>query len=264
MKELLIFAISAILLYGGATLLQAISLAGRLKPNKAGLLIGGSFAVGLHAWFLYHCIDMGGGQNLNIFNMLSLIFAVASGLLILTAIGRAVENLCLLLYPLAAFSIILVGVFPRQYIIHTAQDPQQLIHILLSIITVSFMCIAAAQALALAWQERLLKSHKVGHWIQIMPALQTMEVLLFQTLWIGFILLTLVIVSAWYSLGDLMSTGDLPKIVVSFLAWLIYAILLLGRHLAGWRGKLAVNFTLLGFALLAIAYFGSELLMMYK
>ena len=40
--------------------------------------------------------------------------------------------------------------------------------------------------------------------------------------------------------------------------WLIYATLLWGRHQLGWRGKTAIKWTIAGFSLLILAYFGSK------
>ena len=41
-------------------------------------------------------------------------------------------------------------------------------------------------------------------------------------------------------------------------AWIIFSTLLWGRHARGWRGKTAVRFTLVGFVLMMLAYFGSK------
>jgi ABC-type uncharacterized transport system permease subunit len=48
------------------------------------------------------------------------------------------------------------------------------------------------------------------------------------------------------------------KTVFAFISWLIFAALLLGRHLRGWRGRLALRWTLAGFATLLLAYVGSH------
>jgi ABC-type uncharacterized transport system permease subunit len=48
------------------------------------------------------------------------------------------------------------------------------------------------------------------------------------------------------------------KTILSILAWLVFAILLAGRWLAGWRGRTAIRWTLGGFISLMLAYFGSK------
>jgi ABC-type uncharacterized transport system permease subunit len=48
------------------------------------------------------------------------------------------------------------------------------------------------------------------------------------------------------------------KTIFSLMAWLVFAVLLWGRHFSGWRGKLALRYTLSGFALLVLGYMGSR------
>jgi ABC-type uncharacterized transport system permease subunit len=42
------------------------------------------------------------------------------------------------------------------------------------------------------------------------------------------------------------------------LAWAIFAALLIGRQIYGWRGRLALRWTLAGFMALVLAYIGSK------
>ena len=42
------------------------------------------------------------------------------------------------------------------------------------------------------------------------------------------------------------------------LSWLIFAALLAGRWLYGWRGRTALRWTLAGFVMLVLAYVGSR------
>ena len=46
--------------------------------------------------------------------------------------------------------------------------------------------------------------------------------------------------------------------VLAVVAWIVYAILLIGRWRLGWRGRPAIHWTLGGFTLLLLAYFGSK------
>jgi ABC-type uncharacterized transport system permease subunit len=48
------------------------------------------------------------------------------------------------------------------------------------------------------------------------------------------------------------------KTLFAFASWGIFATLLIGRHVWGWRGKRALRWTLAGFALLILAYVGSR------
>ena len=51
------------------------------------------------------------------------------------------------------------------------------------------------------------------------------------------------------------------KMVLSIAAWAVFGILLWGRWRFGWRGRTAIRWTLSGFVALALAYFGSKLLL---
>jgi ABC-type uncharacterized transport system permease subunit len=46
--------------------------------------------------------------------------------------------------------------------------------------------------------------------------------------------------------------------VLSLLAWLVFAALLLGRQTLGWRGPVATRWLFIGAALLLLAYVGSR------
>ena len=48
------------------------------------------------------------------------------------------------------------------------------------------------------------------------------------------------------------------KTLFALFSWVTFAGLLAGRYLYGWRGRLAVRWTLTGFVLLLLAYVGSR------
>jgi ABC-type uncharacterized transport system permease subunit len=49
------------------------------------------------------------------------------------------------------------------------------------------------------------------------------------------------------------------KTVLSILAWWVFAILLWGHWRYGWRGRTAIRWSLSGFVVLMLAYFGTKL-----
>jgi ABC-type uncharacterized transport system permease subunit len=87
-----------------------------------------------------------------------------------------------------------------------------------------------------------------------------MELFLFRLVAIGFMLLTLVIVTSFLFFNQLWLSPLLQKTLVSLFAWSVFAILLLGRHYLGWRGRQAIRWTLLGVLLVVVVYFSSQLL----
>lgn len=71
----------------------------------------------------------------------------------------------------------------------------------------------------------------------------------------GFIVLTLTLI-----LGTLFATPwrwD-HKTLFSIMSWVVFAVLLTGRHWLGWRGKTAIGWLYAGSALLLLAYVGSR------
>ena len=93
-----------------------------------------------------------------------------------------------------------------------------------------------------------------------LPPLLTMEAMLFRLIHVAFLLLTVTLVSGIFFSEDLFGRAlrfD-HKTVFAMLSWLIFVALLLGRHLRGWRGRIALRWTLTGFAALLLAYVGSR------
>jgi ABC-type uncharacterized transport system permease subunit len=88
-----------------------------------------------------------------------------------------------------------------------------------------------------------------------------MEYLLFQMLTTGIVFLTLSLASGFLFIEDLFAQHLVHKTVLSILAWIIFTGLLIGRSRYGWRGQTAIRWTLIGFALLLLAYFGSKLVL---
>jgi len=96
--------------------------------------------------------------------------------------------------------------------------------------------------------------------IDRLPALLTMEKLLFRLIGFGFVLLTLTVVSGVVFSEELFGRAFKweHKTTFTMLSWLLFGILLAGRHFRGWRGKTALTFTLSGFGMLLLAYVGSR------
>jgi ABC-type uncharacterized transport system permease subunit len=85
-----------------------------------------------------------------------------------------------------------------------------------------------------------------------------MESLLFQMIATGYALLTLALVTGILFLEDIFAQHLVHKTVLSIIAWLVFGILLWGRWRFGWRGRVAIRWTIGGFIFLMLAYFGSK------
>jgi ABC-type uncharacterized transport system permease subunit len=191
-------------------------------------------------------------------SMVSLIVAL---LLLIATLNKPVEKLGIVIFPIASVMLLLALDLPgNPHLLHTHSWPMG-VHILTSIFAFSLLNIAALQAVLLAIQDQQLKSHPPKRFIQSLPSLQTMESLLFQMLGTGLFFLTISLISGFIFIEDLFAQHLAHKTVLSIIAWIIFSSLLIGRLRYGWRGKTAVRWTLTGFILLLLAYFGSKLVL---
>lgn len=138
----------------------------------------------------------------------------------------------------------------------THYDPKQLVHIVLSTLAFSVLFLAALQAVLLALQEWQLHHRRLQGLVQALPPLQTMERFLFQLVSLGFVLFTLLLLTSILFFQQIFAVPLLQKTLISILAWLIFAVLLMGRKRFGWRGRTAIQWTLSGVVLLTLLYFG--------
>ena len=114
------------------------------------------------------------------------------------------------------------------------------------------------QSILLKIQENQLHQKKINNFINKLAPLQTMESFLFQTIRLGFYLLTFSLITGFVFIEDIFSQHLVHKTVLSILAWMIFASLIIGHKIFGWRGKQAIISTQIGFGILLLAYFGSK------
>jgi len=199
-----------------------------------------------------------GGFNFSFFSTSSLIAMIVALLLLVAALNKPVEKLGIALFPIAACMLALDLNFTDKTQLISHYSWAMSTHILTSIIAFSLLNIAALQAILLAIQDQQLKSHPPKRFIQSLPPLQTMESLLFQMLTTGIVFLTISLISGFLFIEDFFAQHLVHKTVLSILAWVIFTGLLFGRSRYGWRGQTAIQWTLIGFILLLLAYFGSK------
>ena len=133
-------------------------------------------------------------------------------------------------------------------------------NLVIALLAYSLFTIASLHVLMMAMMERGLHRGNLPRFLQGLPPLLTMEQLLFRIIAAGFVLLTLTLASGiLFSealFGKPMSFTH--KTVFGILSWIIFAALLAGRALYGWRGRVAMRWTLAGFLSLVLAYIGSK------
>jgi ABC-type uncharacterized transport system permease subunit len=228
-------------------------------------LLGALF---LHGVALYETIL--GGTYLFIGWALALSAAIWLGMVIfwLESLVIRIDGLLLLLLPAAAFVCALAGAFPQGLVVPHANNSWLRIHLVIALVAYGLMTVAAVQAMLMALLDRHLHrplqpadgANLMSKVLDVQPPLLTQERLLFRIISIGFAVLTLTVCTgsvASYMLTQRLLPFD-HKTVFTLLSWLTFGVLLLGRYRKGWRGRVALRWTLSGFALLLLAYTGSR------
>ena len=230
----------------------------RLRQAILGL---GFFGLLLHTWLIYRGIFTNSGLNLAFFNALSLASWTVVASLLISSLSKPIENLGLVILPLAAVTVLLDLLYPSVSFMSEQASWILKLHVLLSMLAYSMLTLASVQALLLAVQDHYLRMRRPSGFIRSLPPLMTMEALLFEMISIGFVLLTLALASGFAFLENMFAQHLVHKTVLSVVAWLVFGGLLLGRRFWGWRGRKAIAWTLSGFAILILAYFGSKLVL---
>jgi len=254
----------AIFLY----LITAFLLARRLmsgaasaNTSKIGYIALGAGAVVIHASGLYHHIFIPDGINLGFFNAVSLIAMLVAAVVLISSLRQPIENLGIAVLPIAALALLMDNLFVSHHLLSRRLAGEIEIHIILSVLAYTLLSLAAVQAILIAIQDRRLRQKHPGGLLRALPPLQVMENLLFQIITLGFFLLSMALVTGFIYLEDIFAQHLVHKTVLSIIAWVIFAILLWGRWHAGWRGRTAIRWTLTGFVVLVLAYFGSKLVL---
>ncbi len=253
-----LFTLLAVVLYLTAAGALARPLLSGGKPlNRSALSLAGA-AVLIHAGILLSIHR--GALDLHFFAALSLVACVVSALTLVVNIWRPVAALGVIVFPLTALLLALdTFVAPP-----TAPQPlewQIKLHVTVALFAFSVLSIAAVLAILLAIQERALRHRQFGPWLRALPPLTLTETLLFQLIGAGFLLLTLTLLTGILFVDNLFGQHLIHKTVLSIIAWLVFGTLLYGRWRHGWRGRSAVNLTLIGMGVLLLAFFGTKLVL---
>ena len=196
------------------------------------------------------------GLDLHFFAALSL---VAIGMAALTTLYGATGRMAALgvvVFPLAAASLLAYAHCGHA---GAAQlDWRLQLHAWCALLAYATLAVAALLAIMLLLQERAMRRREFHGWLRALPPLTELESLLFRTIAVGFVLLTATLLSGVLFVENLLAQHLMHKTVLSVLSWLAFGALLLGRWRYGWRGAVAVRWTLAAMALLVLAFFGSK------
>jgi ABC-type uncharacterized transport system permease subunit len=177
-----------------------------------------------------------------------------------------VRGLDVLVLPVAAVCVMLPLEWHGAAITIGSDSAALRLHLLVAMAAYSLLTIAALHALLMALLDRRLHtplqapSRGLGRIFAQLPSLLALERLLFRLLGIGFVLLTATLVTGVFFSEQLFGRPLRfeHKTVFTIASWLVFAALLGGRVVFGWRGRTALRWTFAGFLMLLLAYVGSR------
>ncbi len=247
------------LLAAALYLVAAALLYRRVKHTATPILLVIAMAVALHGYLLYVNIFAAGGVNVRLADAGSLVAWTTALAVMLAALCRTEMNLGLLIFPLAALAVLCGWLLPGRDSLISTTSAVRAGHSMLAILAFGSLGLAVAQALLLGYQDRQLRRQPPVV-STLLPPLESMETLLFRLIGVGFVLLTVALLTGVLFNHEL-SGAEFPithHTVLSVAAWVCFGLLLGGHRRYGWRGRNAVRWTLGGFAILFLGYFGSR------
>ncbi len=257
MPDFLLYLITA-LLYAGVAFNQWR----QNREEKFLLSERVALATGLvfHGWLLATDMFNSGGVNFGLSNALSVILWLTVLIYWLASLRHDLHALQAFVLPPAALAVLAQKLAPSGHVLPYTGDALFGMHLVIALLAYSLLTFAALHAGLMAFAERSLHHKKTLVRLPDFPPIMPMERLLFQIIGIGFVLLTLTLVSGIFFTEQLFHQALKlnHKTVFSIVAWGIFGALLLGRRIQGWRGRIAVRWTLSGFGVLLLAYVGSK------
>jgi len=214
----------------------------------------------VHAWLLYRSVLGPDGIYLGVGTSVSVIIWLAALIYWLGGFFHRLEGLQVFILSAAAVLVLLPLLLPSLHPLAHTDLPAFRLHLAISLMSYSLFTIASLQALLMAVLERRLHGGSLPGFLRALPPLLTMERLLFRIIAAGFVLLTLSLGSGMIYSEELFGRPlrFTHKVVFGIASWCIFASLLAGRRVYGWRGRTALRWTLAGFMALVLAYVGSK------
>lgn len=217
-------------------------------------------AIMLHAFALADALVLEDGFNIGFSHAISLIVWISIvSYVVLSNDARLTHLAALYLAPFAVVAALLPTLLPAQRIVMYGGWAFKL-HIAVAILAYALFTVAALHALLMLFLDKRLHAGTFDVLNNNLPPLLAIEKLLFRLLGFAFILLTATLISGVFFSENLFGKAfeTTHKTVFAFMSWIIFGGLLAGHWKLGWRGKVAVRWTLIGFAMLLLSYVGSK------
>ncbi|WP_251359342.1 inner membrane protein YpjD [Kangiella sp. TOML190] len=212
----------------------------------------------LHLYSLYLSIETTAGQNLSLFNLLSLTAFILVFLIALYRFHRQAPHLMLYAALFAAVCLLVSLIPHKPWLLDLKGDTLGIWHIWLAIISFSLLLMATIQSILVLLLNKKLKT-KPSAIHPLMPPLLHMERLNFDIVVIGVLLLTVALVLGFFLPQEVIQAQAMHKIVLTVLAWFSFCTLILLYKSSKISGIRFARLTLIAFGLLALGFIGSKL-----
>lgn len=137
------------------------------------------------------------------------------------------------------------------------------LHILLSVVAYALLFVSSLVAINLGWQIKQMKAHVFDSQSMTINSLLSNEEKLFKLIFLGWLFLSCSLVTGVIFVHGFLSDGMGHKIIFSLIAWVLFAVLIVGRITKGWRGKTAIKLNLIAMTLLMLGFLGSYIVLDY-
>lgn len=246
-------------LYVAAAVLLAREAKARVEARFAPSYFVALAGFAAHAWILFSAIrSETGGFSLAITDSASLVGFVVAGSALAAMTSQRLAAMPAPLFVLSGLLAVGTGLVTGFREIHGPTQWEITAHITMAALAAGWLAAAAILVVLLTWQDQRIRARQPVAALAWLPPMETVETWVFRALFGGFTVLTLALVTGFFFVYDPSEQRLVHKIALAVVAWTIFGVLLYGRWRYGWRGRKALRFTVGGFTVLALAYFGSK------
>ncbi|MFY8273127.1 cytochrome C assembly family protein [Pseudoalteromonas sp. SSDWG2] len=228
-------------------------------PSQRTTVILSTLAILLHMVLLVNSVFTHQGQDVSFVNVSLLTCWVI--VLSVTAVSLKFPATLLLpvVYGFAALLLLASLFMPHHVVVQDINLEVGLVaHISLSLLAYCVLIIATLYAVQFYFIDKRLKQKDLAIVYSHLPPLMVVERQLYQLVTVGTALLSIAIITGFIFVEAMVSKEYAHKTILSIIAWAVFAAVVFGRHLQGWRGKSSVVTIMVGAGILTLAYFGSR------
>jgi len=260
-----LFLLFAIIAYLSATVsaFRWASDSDENRFNKSFIFAGAASL--FHLIYTIRICTIGAELNFSLSSMSVLVSGLVVWVFLLACLNMPIKRLGILVYPLTMACLVFAYAWnsPPYNLAESVGHSGSAFaaHILVSIFSYALLAISAIQGLLYVYQENQIKKRTAPRLLMALPPLQTMELLLFRLVGIGFILLTFTLLSGAVFSQEIFDQPFEFKhhTVLAIMGWLVIGTLLFRRFTSGLRGSQAVIWIIIGFLLIQLGYFGTKI-----